>query len=361
MKIAFISRATLYSTPGGDTKQIDLTAHYLRAIGIQVDVFLTNQAVDYKKYDLLHFFNIIRPADIITHVVKSGKPFLLSTIFLDFGHIEKNTQGGSRGILNKLFTEDAIEYIKVIGRRLKNGEPIMSPQYIKWGHRKSVKWVLERASILLPNSENEYRRLATKYNMERPYHVVPNGIDSQVAARVSKHNERYKDAILCVARIELRKNQLNLIRALSNTKYKLIIHGKHSPNHEAYYQQCRAEAGQNVQFSEWLTEEELYEMYHSAKVHVLASYFETTGLSSLEASVMGCNIVITDRGDTRDYFEGDAWYCDPDSPASIKAAVDAAFNARYSEEFKKKILREYTWERAAAETLHAYKQVLSVA
>lgn len=359
MRVAFISRGTLYSTPGGDTKQIDLTAHYLRAKGVHVDIFLTHQPIDYSQYDLLHFFNIIRPADIITHVVKSGRPFVLSTIFLDFGAFEKNTRGGAMRLMNKVLSEDRIEYLKVLARRIKNREKIMSPQYIRWGHRSAVKWILERAAILLPNSVSEYRRLAEKYQLERPYHVVPNGIDADVAARSGTVNSKYEGAVLCVARIEGRKNQLNLIRALNGTDYKLIIHGKHSPNHEAYYQACRTIAGPNVHFSEWLTEEELYEMYHSSKVHVLASFFETTGLSSLEAAVMGCNIVITDKGDTRDYFGDNAWYCNPEDADSIRAAVDAAYSAPYNESFREQILKYYTWERAAAETLSAYEQVLA--
>lgn len=360
MKVAFISRATLYSTPGGDTKQLDLTAHYLRKTGVEVDIYLTNQPIDYSKYDLLHFFNIIRPADIIGHIELSGKPYVVSTIFLDYGEFEKQTRGGLMKWMNKIFSEDQIEYIKAIARWLKNGEKIGSVNYLLWGHRKSVKWVAKHAGILLPNSENEYRRLAKKYNIEHAYRVVPNGIDASVAHRVSKKNPKYENAILCVARIEGRKNQLNLIRALNNTPFKVFIHGKPSPNNIAYYEQCKAEAAENIHFSTWLSEEELYEMYYSAKVHILPSYFETTGLSSLEAAVMGCNIVVTDKGDTKDYFENDAWFCDPDDLASIRSAVEAAYNAPYNPDFRKKILENYTWERAAEETLAAYKQVLKL-
>jgi glycosyltransferase involved in cell wall biosynthesis len=361
IKVAFISRATLYSTPGGDTKQLDQTAHYLRFLGVSVDVYLAPDTIDYSKYDLLHFFNIIRPADIISHIKASGKPCVVSTIFLDYGAFEKKARGGFMSILNKVLSEDRIEYLKVVARRIRNGEKINSPQYLRWGHRKSVQWVAKHAAVLLPNSENEYQRFIRKYGIQRPYRVVPNGIDSGIARRTARRNPKYENAILCVARIEGRKNQLNLIRALNNTSYNLIIHGKPSPNNIAYYEACKAEAAPNVHFSEWLTEEELYEMYHSAKVHVLASYFETTGLSSLEAAVMGCNLVITDMGDTRDYFKDYAWYCNPDDPASIKAAVDAAFKAPYDEDFRRHILQEYTWERAAEETLIAYKQVLSKA
>lgn len=358
MRIAFIARATLYTTPGGDTKQIDFTAHYLRELGVEVDIFPTDKPVDYVKYDLLHFFNIIRPADILGHIEKSGKPYVVSTIFLDYGEYEKKARGGVMKWMNKIFSEDQIEYIKAIARRFKNGEKIGSSKYLVWGHRKSIQHVAKHAGILLPNSESEYRRFAKKYNLEHAYRVVPNGIDEKVAKQVSKRNPKYEDSILCVARIEGRKNQLNLIRALNNTEYRVQIHGKPSPNNVGYFEQCKKEAASNIHFSNWLTEEELYEMYHSAKVHILPSYFETTGLSSLEAAVMGCNIVVTDKGDTEDYFHSDAWYCEPDDLQSIKAAVDAAFKAPYNPAFRERILREYTWNRAAEETLTAYKQVL---
>lgn len=356
MRVAFISRATLYSTPGGDTKQVDMTAKYLRELGVTVDVCLTNEAIDYAKYDLLHFFNIIRPADILGHIERSGKPYVVSTIFLDYGSFEKKARGGVMKWMNRIFSEDQIEYIKAIARWVKNGEKIGSSKYLTWGHAKSIRYVAQNSQILLPNSESEYNRLSKKYGIVHKYHVVPNGIDESVANIVSEKNEKYENAILCVARIEGRKNQLNLIRAMNNTKYKVFIHGKPSPNNIGYYEQCKAEAADNINFSSWLTEEELYQMYHSAKVHILPSYFETTGLSSLEAAVMGCNIVVTDRGDTTDYFQKDAWYCDPDSPQSIKEAIDAAYNAPYNEAFKKRILDNYTWNRAAEETLAGYKK-----
>jgi len=124
----------------------------------------------------------------------------------------------------------------------------------------------------------------------------------------------------------------------------------------AYYEQCRAEAGPNITMGDWLGQEELFTAYVNAKLHILPSWFETTGLSSLEAAVMGCNIVVTDKGDTRDYFKDDAWYCEPDDITSIKTAVDVAFNAPYNEMFRKRILEQYTWRRAGEETLTAYKK-----
>ncbi|MBW7913522.1 MAG: glycosyltransferase family 4 protein [Taibaiella sp.] len=359
MKVAFISRATLYTSPGGDTKQLDLTARNLRKLGVEVDVYLCYEQIDYTKYDLLHFFNIIRPADVISHIKQSKKPYVVSTIFVEYGTVKQQI-GMAQRILKMVFSDDGLEYIKAIARAVKNGEKIVSKDYLRMGHKAAIKYVAGNAAMLLPNSESEYRRFERKYNIPRPYRVVPNGINTDCAGKQYPTSEKYKDAILCMGRIEARKNQLNLIRALNGSQYQLYIHGKPSPNAMAYFEQCKAEAGPNIHIEGHLDDEELFTAYSNARVHVLPSYFETTGLSSLEAAVMGCNIVVTDLGDTRDYFKDDAWYCNPDSPESIKAAIDKAYTAPYDEDFRRRILSEYTWERAAEETLSAYKQVLKV-
>ncbi len=357
IKIAFISRSTLFTSPGGDTCQMEETAKNLRKKGVLVDIYLCKQSIDYTSYDLLHFFNIIRPADIIKHIRLSGKPFVVSTIFVQYGTVNA---GGKQGLLKRIFSEDGLEYIKVIARALKNGEKIVSPSYIWRGHRRSIQYIAKRAAYLLPNSESEYKRLSAKYDVDAKYHVVPNGIDTELVNKKYPYSEEYKDSILCMGRIESRKNQLNLVRALSNTAYKVYIHGKASPNAVAYLEQCKKEAAENIKINGWLDGEHLYTAYSNAKVHVLPSYFETTGLSSLEAAVMGCNIVVTDKGDTRDYFKDYAWYCEPDDVNSIKNAVDAAYKAPYNESFRQYILQHYTWERAAEETLSVYKQVLNL-
>src|SRR5579859_7043697 len=83
-----------------------------------------------------------------------------------------------------------------------------------------------------------------------------------------------------------------------------------------------------------------------------------TGLSSLEAAAMGANIVITDKGDTRDYFGDLAYYCSPDSVPSIREALLRAHSAPRSHLLQEKVLNNYTWAHTAKSTLAAYREVL---
>jgi glycosyltransferase involved in cell wall biosynthesis len=113
-----------------------------------------------------------------------------------------------------------------------------------------------------------------------------------------------------------------------------------------------------VTFIEHLPQEELVSYYQLASVHVLPSWFETTGLSSLEAAAMGCNIVISDKGDTREYFEDYAFYCDPGSVKSIRTAIDNAATQPSSELLREKIRQRYTWQSACRHTAEGYRQII---
>lgn len=354
MKVAFITRATLYTVPGGDTVQAVQTARHLANMGIRTEIKLSNEVIDYKQYDLLHFFNLTRPADILYHSKKARKPFVVSTILCNYSEYDKYHRNGI-GVLFSFLPTDSIEYLKTIGRWLLGKDHLASPGYAWKGQRKSIIEILNNAALILPNSESEYKRITKTYPCKVKYITVPNGIDPHLFQR---NFSVKKDAnmVLCVARIEGIKNQLNLIKALNNTRFNLLLIGSHAPNQKGYYEQCRGIAAGNISFIDHIPQDELVNYYQKAKVHILPSWFETTGLSSIEAAAMGCNIVITDKGDAKEYFGNNALYCNPAQPQSILAAVEKASNCRYNESLHQMILKRYTWKQAAIQTLKAYQQ-----
>ena len=361
LSILFISRASLFTVKGGDTVQIIKTAAALRRAGLSIDIKLCNEKnIDYRCYDLIHFFNIRHPADILLHIKKSNLPYVISTIYVDYANpVIQKTKGIRNHILN-LFTSDAQEYIKTIGKAILQNEKIISRSYIWNGHKKSVRRVLKDAAGLLPNSENEYQRLLTSYGIEKKYRVIPNGADTDIF-HCCREDIVNKDAsmVLCVARIELRKNQINLIRALNDTSFQLYLIGDPAPNHKAYYNECKRISKSNVHFLEAVPQENLVQYYRKAKVHILPSWFETTGLSSLEALYCGCNVVVTKYGDTSDYFDPQyCFFCDPGSIDSIREAVVKASESETKINYIDAVRSKYNWQQAAEKTLMAYMQAI---
>jgi len=359
MKVVFITRATLYTARGGDTLQVTQTARHLRRLGIEVDIKLTHEPIDYAKYDLLHFFNIIRPADIGCHVRDSGKPFVVSTLLIDYSGYDKHHRKGIYGLLGRLLPSGALEYWKTLARYLLGKDKLMTKSYLLKGQQQSVREILDGASLLFSNSLLESRQLEQQYQVGSNCIPIPNGLDAEL---FSYNEKQPKDEhlVLCVARIEGIKNQINLIKALNNTRYRLLIIGDYAPNQLSYYRECRKIAAANVQFLEHIPQQELVQYYQRAKVHILPSWFETCGLSSLEAGAMGCNIVITDKGYTREYYEDYAFYCDPGNPSSILKAVDSAANSGFRPALRKKILENYTWNQAATGIARGYVEIMSV-
>jgi len=355
-----IGRSTLYSSPGGDTTQIEMTAKHLKALGINVEIVLADKKIEYEKYDLIHFFNIIRPDDILCHIKKT-KPFVVSTIFVEFTEFDKLARRGISGLLFKILTPWQIEYIKCVARFIIKGDKIKSKYFLLHGQYKSILHIAKNASLLLPNSHSEYKRLEKQLRRSFPYKKVVNAIDPDVFKDSVLEDNAYKNHILIVGRIEGGKNQLNVIKALRGTEYELTMIGKPAVNQMSYYRECRKAAYNhaNVHFvEEHIEHEKLVSIYKAAKVHVLASWFETTGLVSLEAAMMGCNIVITKKGDTEEYFDNLAFYCEPDDIDSIKNAIAKAYHSPENYKLKALIKDNYNWANTAKQTLAAYNSVL---
>ena len=357
MKIAIITRANLFSSRGGDTVQIMETSRQLRCAGLLVDILPASEQIPYHQYDLLHFFNLTRPADILHHIRKTEKPFVVSPILVDYSAFDKHWRKGVAGLLFKKLSPHTIEFIKTCARWFTGGERPVDFYYLSTGQKRSIEYILRKARLILPNSGLESHCLSLLYPHKLPVRIVYNGIDPFLF-HYRREIPKDPQLILCVARLEGIKNQINLIRALNNTRFQLILIGQAAPNQPSYSDECRRLAAKNVRFIHHLPQQELVQYYQRAAVHVLPSWFETCGLSSLEAGAMGCNLVITDKGYTREYFGDDAFYCDPASPASILHAVELAAKASSNQNLQWKIQHQFTWQQAAQQTLEAYHQIV---
>jgi glycosyltransferase involved in cell wall biosynthesis len=149
------------------------------------------------------------------------------------------------------------------------------------------------------------------------------------------------------------------VKALNDSPFELYLIGDPAPNHIGYYNECKKISRSNVHFIRAMPQQELVEYYKKARVHILPSWFETTGLSSLEALFCGCNIVVTKYGDTKDYFDPKhCFFCDPESVASIREAVEKAAAHKADTQYIDGVMDKCNWQQAAEKTRMAYQQVI---
>ncbi|MFH5886178.1 glycosyltransferase [Halalkalibaculum sp. DA3122] len=366
MRVLFQSRKTLFSAPGGDTTQILKTKEHLEKLGIEVNISL-ELTPDLSDYDIVHVFNLMRPQDLylqVKNAKEQNKKIALSTIYGPYEEYEKKGRGGFLQILNKTLSITQIEYLKVVARAVLNNEFSKGTLlYLINGHTKLQKKILKYTDVLLPNSESEMERVINDFNLNGyTYNSVPNAVDinkfKYEEVEVPSDIEKYRDCVLCVSRIEGRKNQLNVVRAAKALPYKFVFIGKAGANFKNYMQKCIQESPANCEFIGPVAHEDLPKYYKVSRVHILASWMETPGLTSLEAAIMKNNIVVTKKGDTESYFGDMAYYCEPDSVESIKKAIVCAYKEPFKLKLTKKIVNNYTWEDTAQETLKGYKKII---
>ena len=149
------------------------------------------------------------------------------------------------------------------------------------------------ADLLLPNAEGEARHVREDLGVLTECVVVPNAIDvSLFAAGVDRPCPA--GSVLCVGRVEPHKNQLGTIRALAGAPgLSLTVVGPAHPHHPGYLEECRRAAAQadNVTLLPAVEHSDLPALYARHRTHVLATWYETTGLVSLEAAASGCTVV----------------------------------------------------------------------
>jgi len=361
MNVLFLIRKNIFSAAGGDTIQALKTKEYLEREGVRV--ILSNQKeLDSQDIDLVHAFNLTRPGETFVQIQdakKLKKRIILSPIYWPTDEFESKGRDFKYRLLKKLIGLNNFERIKSLVKYLflERDNPSHISVFLN-GYTCLQKKILNLCDYFLPNSKSEITQMEKLLGVEiNNYTVVPNGVDINLFHRdKSEYYER--KYVSCVGRIDPRKNQLNVIKALNSLNYPAVFIGKPGQNHMKYYKLCRKIANENIQFIDYIDQSELKKFYLQSKVHVLASWFETPGLSSLEAAYCDCNIVVCDKGSVKEYFGNSAYYCEPEDVNSIRDAIKKAYLEGNSGELKRIIESEYTWERVAALTLYAYHSLL---
>jgi glycosyltransferase involved in cell wall biosynthesis len=361
-RIVFVARPDLLANPGGDTTQILATRAELLRTGIAVRLLLADPSCAalhreiIAECDLVHCFNMLLAHQyewMIDLAASHGIPVVLSPIFWDMEAYERRGSAiapWKRVALAVLSSGVGTPASSVLSRRLKS---ITYNPYF----RARVRAILAKCTLLLPNSTAEEVLLQERFGVHLPCRVVHNGCRTLegTAPRPPGAPDRY---ILCVGRIERRKNQLSLIRAAAGFGIPLLFLGTVNHAEESYWRVCQRAAtrfGVQIVHVDGLPWEDVWPFYVHADAHAQPSWFETPGLSSLEAAAAGCPIVCTDQGSAEEYFGAHAEYCSPRNDASIRDALGRALAAPSRREERRAFVRaRYTWTIAAQETLEAY-------
>jgi len=363
MRVLWLVRDNLTRHPGGDTVQILETARALR--DLDVDVELCGETTpDLNGYDCVHLFHLDRLWENEPHcrrIAARGIPAVLSPIYWPADQFDQYGRVGLQGRLARLLGSEAYRNLRLMQRwaiacvRDPARRRLPHPSF---SFMRSARFVLDTVSVLLPNSRAEQANIEQLFGRVPPSVIVPNAADARLFHPPSRPWPEGRVGVLCVGRIEPRKNQLALIRALRGTGIPLTLVGRPGRYSAHYARCCKREADAYTCFLGHHDAEALRALYCRAQVHASVSWYETPGLANLEAALCGCAIVATPGGCTREYLGDAAIYCHPGEPGSIRKAVMDALSDGPNPALRERVAHMYTWSAAAQKTLEGYRRAL---
>lgn len=354
MRVLMQNRPNTFLERGGDTVVVERLSQGLteRGIDVTVDVAGTKNPAD---YDLVHLLNFAT-AELTTELAKraknAGVPFVVTTLYEDLPSFHHQ----SHVVAIKL-----LEYVER-GQDRRWWESLnVNLGAIVPAERFKVDWLVEHAAALFTNGAGESMAISRDFPMASQIVEVPLGheIGRMVGPELFEREYGVKDFVLCVGRIETRKNQLMLLKALEDSELPVVLAGGGFSYQPEYDTAVRAfkRKGRTI-ILDRVTPEMLSSAYAACRIHALPSWYELPGLVSLEAAAHGKNIVVTRTGTTGDYVGTKAFYCQPWDPDSINAAITAAFYAPVKEGLVE-MAKSFTWDKAVEKTVAAYEGMIT--
>jgi glycosyltransferase involved in cell wall biosynthesis len=335
LRIAYPMRVDALDKPGGDALVIQ---KYIAGGAGTSPAFsgelIVNLNADLSSFDIIHLTNIDRPAELYHYFRRARemrKPIILSPIHHSYAEIERferEARAGTVGLFSGLFSFSALEILRCLVRSAKYPDLLLPLlRLILQGTRKAQNIVLAESDGMLVTTEKEREDIARDIGPADPVKVVclRNGVDV-FRSTPDIGQTAVRDLDVCVvARIEARKNQNAVLRALNNLGRAGVFVGPENPNHESYCAEFKRMIGRSrSEHVGGLSHAETLAIMKRAKVHVSASWFEVSSMVDIDAFNAGCRVVASVCGGTRELLGAGARYIDPGSPAELEAAIAAA-------------------------------------
>lgn len=237
---------------------------------------------------------------------------------------------------------------------------------------------VERADHIITISEASKRDLVQFYGTPAEkitvvYEAADPAFSAPTPEQVARVRQQYQlpeQFLLVVGTIEPRKNYSRLVLALmilrqKHPDLKLVVVGSKGWLTEEFFQTITdSKATEHIIFPGYVPDADLPAVYGAAAITVMASVYEGFGLPVLEAMACGSPVVSSHASSLPELGGEVARYFDPFSIDEIVATLDAVLNDTVLQSQMRQggppHAAQFSWERAARETLAIYSSLSSV-
>lgn len=285
MNIAIIKPTITISSSGGVKQQALMWKKGLEDLGHNVHLINFWDNNEWKLFDVIMIIEYGgNYADVINHIYPIN-PNIISAPIIDTNYSVKSFHL-------------ACKYLKVNKLRLHS----------RYNDLYKVK---DMVKLYLVRSEYEKEFITKGLGLsDNKTSIIP------LSYRFTKDNKlnKIKKENFCLhvsLLYDKRKNVDRLIKAAIKYRFNLKLGGKLRNKKEENWLESKIKGHNNIEYIGFLTDNELCNYYQRAKVFALPSTYEGVGMVALEASLYGCDIVITNLGGPKEYYNNMAFLVNP--------------------------------------------------
>lgn len=318
---------------GVATGQVAGYVRFLRDAGADVTVWRGDREPP-GRYDIGHVMNLDWPVEVARQAAAARRRcqrVVLSPVHHRDSWMEELHRSGRAGLAARVARRASLERFEALrGTALALRAPRQLPEAARQlarGVRRRQRAVLDSVDLCLTLAAGEEASLAEDFGFRgRTWHV-PNS--AEVAADDLPRGLP-AEFLLCVGRVEARKNQLQLLDAARALDVPVVLAGPANPRHRALVRAIteRARSSNGVIWLRDIPRTQVLSLFRAAACHVLPSWCEVVAQVDLEARAAGTRLVTTSRGHMREYLGDDALYWDPGTGSADLASVVAEALAR---------------------------------
>ena len=226
--------------------------------------------------------------------------------------------------------------------------------------------VVKRADKIITVSEYSKKEIEKYYPKAKgKIEVIYLGFDESFK---KSDSIKKKNQILYVGSMNERKNFVGVLKAferLNQKGFSLSLVGNFSANFaldtETQNLIERAQASDNIEFRNDISDEELVKIYNESKLFVFASFYEGFGLPVLEAMACGTPVVCSNSSSLPEVGGDAVVYCNPLDVEDIKEKIELVLG---DEELQKQMIKKglenakiFSWEKSADEHMKVFEEV----
>jgi glycosyltransferase involved in cell wall biosynthesis len=194
-------------------------------------------------------------------------------------------------------------------------------------------------------------RLLERLDLPKKIKIVPLSVRTPFAKQMLQK----EDFVLHMSRLySPNKNVRRLIEAAAiKYNFQLRLGGILNGEEEKRWLHSLIDGHDNIKYIGLLSEEDLVKWYSRCKVFALPSLVEGVGMVALEAAAQSAEIVLTNDGAPKDYYQGRAYLVNPRSVDEIGQACLQALKGGKQPELLDFMHKHYTLEACTKQLIEA--------